>query len=152
MIGVLGLLVFGPERLPKAAADAGRLLRQARQAAAAARQELADAAGLDDDELNRTLSDLKDLDPRRAVRSMFSDEPAPSPDSTPPRSAIQQPGRRSAPAGSPAQAGSAQPGPAPTTSASADLEAGTPGAAGADQTKAGPTDPASASRVDPDWM
>lgn len=68
VIGVLALLVFGPEKLPKAAADAGRLLRQLRQGAAAARSELTAAAGLDEGgELSGVISDLRELDPRRIV-------------------------------------------------------------------------------------
>ena len=47
ILAVLGLLIFGPERLPKAAADAGRLARQLREMASGAKRDLADSAGLD---------------------------------------------------------------------------------------------------------
>ena len=34
VLAVVGLLVFGPDRLPKAAADAGRWIRQIKEMAA----------------------------------------------------------------------------------------------------------------------
>ena len=42
VLGVVGLLVFGPDRLPKAAADAGRWIRQIKAMAANAKSDLAD--------------------------------------------------------------------------------------------------------------
>jgi sec-independent protein translocase protein TatB len=74
LIAVLALLVFGPERLPKVASDAARALRQVRTMASAARRDLADAAGLEEDgELAQTLRDVRDLDPRRALRGGVGD-------------------------------------------------------------------------------
>ncbi|HYN55992.1 MAG TPA: Sec-independent protein translocase protein TatB [Motilibacterales bacterium] len=74
---VLALLVFGPERLPKMAADAARTLRQVRQMAAAARKDLVDASGMrDDEEMAQVVRDLKDLDPRRAMQDALTDDPA----------------------------------------------------------------------------
>ncbi len=76
-IVVIALLVFGPDRLPKVAADAGRMLRQVRQMAANARADLVDAAGLEDDpELSQTVRDLRDLDPRRGLSGILGGEPA----------------------------------------------------------------------------
>lgn len=75
---VLALLVFGPDRLPKMAADAARTLRQVRQMAAAARKDLVDASGLkDDQDMAQVVRDLKDLDPRRAMKDVLTDDPAP---------------------------------------------------------------------------
>ncbi len=77
-IVVIALLVFGPDRLPKVAADAARMLRQVRQMAASARKDLVDAAGLEDDgEMAQTVRDLRDLDPRRAMNGVLNDEPTP---------------------------------------------------------------------------
>ena len=79
MIVVVALLVFGPDRLPKVAADAARMLRQVRLMAASARKDLVDAAGLEDDgEMSQTLRDLRDLDPRRAMQGALSDDPLPA--------------------------------------------------------------------------
>lgn len=78
LIAILALLVFGPDRLPKVAADAARLLRQVRQMAVAARRDLADAAGVaGDPELSRAVQDIRDLDPRRALRGL-GDDPTPT--------------------------------------------------------------------------
>ena len=79
VIVVLALLVFGPDRLPKVAADAARTLRQVREMAAAARKDLVDASGLEDDgEMAQTVRDIRDLDPRRAMQGVLTDDPADS--------------------------------------------------------------------------
>lgn len=75
-LAVIGLLIFGPERLPKAAADAGRWARQIREMATSARKELSDSAGLDLSETMDGLRDLRDLHPKRLAAGMFDDEPA----------------------------------------------------------------------------
>lgn len=75
VLAIVGLLVFGPEKLPKAAADAGRMLRQVRQMAATARQDLADSAGVDFSDTVDTVKSLGDLHPRRLAASVFADEP-----------------------------------------------------------------------------
>jgi sec-independent protein translocase protein TatB len=71
VIAVLALLIFGPDRLPKVAADAGKMLRQVRELATNARKDLIDAAGMDEAGDLRAAS--AQLDPRRALR----DESAP---------------------------------------------------------------------------
>lgn len=64
IIAVVGLIILGPDRLPSAAAQTARFLRQLRDQAAAARQTIVDAADIDP----ATLKDLKDLDPRNVAR------------------------------------------------------------------------------------
>lgn len=73
-LAVLGLIVFGPEKLPKAAADAGRWARQIRQMASSARQEIADSAGIDLNETMGGLKEFRDLHPRRLAAGIFDDE------------------------------------------------------------------------------
>lgn len=75
ILAVLGLLVFGPERLPRAAADAARTLRNVRAMASNARKDLADSAGVDLSGAQDTLRDLQDLHPRRMVSGIFDDDP-----------------------------------------------------------------------------
>lgn len=58
VLAVVAMLVFGPERLPKVAADAGRLVRELRKMARGVSTDLKNEMGLDIDELRR-------LDPRR---------------------------------------------------------------------------------------
>lgn len=75
LIAVIGLLVFGPDRLPDAVRRVAGMLRQVRELAAAAREQVVDAAGIDDAESARVLSDLRDLDPRRIASSVLEPEP-----------------------------------------------------------------------------
>lgn len=75
MLGVIGLLIFGPDRLPKAAADGARFLRQIRTMATSARQDLADSAGLDLNEAVDTVKGLADLHPKRLASTIMREEP-----------------------------------------------------------------------------
>ncbi|HNI71334.1 MAG TPA: sec-independent translocase [Marmoricola sp.] len=63
VIAVVALMVFGPDRLPEFARQAGRLVRQLRQLAKGAQDSLRE-------ELGPEYADLKltDLDPRQAIR------------------------------------------------------------------------------------
>jgi len=72
VLGVIALFVIGPERLPGAAAQAGRLLRELRVMASGARQQLSEHLELDADlaKLN-----LDSLDPRKIVSSALFDDP-----------------------------------------------------------------------------
>lgn len=72
LLAIVGLVVFGPERLPRAAADAGRWMRQFREMAAGARKDIADSAGID---LTETLDTVRDLHPRRLAAGILTDEP-----------------------------------------------------------------------------
>ncbi len=66
VIAVIGLIVFGPDRLPKVAMQAAQLLRTLREQANQAKVGLMEAADLDES----TLQNLRDLDPRRALRDI----------------------------------------------------------------------------------
>jgi len=74
---VVGLFVVGPERLPSAAAWLGRTMRQVRDYATGAREQLRSELGPEFDELRKPLEDLRgirDLNPRRMVsRHLFDD-------------------------------------------------------------------------------
>ncbi len=67
--------MFGPERLPRAAADAAKWLKQIRAMASGARQDLADSAGLDLSETVDTVKSLQEFHPRRLAASILKDEP-----------------------------------------------------------------------------
>jgi sec-independent protein translocase protein TatB len=75
ILAVVGLLVFGPERLPRAAADAAKWLKQIREMASGARQDLADSAGIDLSETVDTVKSLQEFHPRRLAASILKDEP-----------------------------------------------------------------------------
>jgi sec-independent protein translocase protein TatB len=66
MIGVVGLIILGPDRLPSAAAQAARVLRQLREQLSDARATIIEAADIDP----ATLKDLADLDPRSIAREV----------------------------------------------------------------------------------
>lgn len=79
IIAVLGLLVFGPDRLPEAIRNGAQWLRQLREMAVQARKQVTDAAGLDEAETARVVADLRDLHPRRIASSVLdpaAEEPA----------------------------------------------------------------------------
>jgi sec-independent protein translocase protein TatB len=105
---VAGLFILGPERLPEAAAWLGRTIRQVRDFASGAREQLRSELGPEFDQLRKPLDELReplrdlrglrDFDPRRAVvRSLFDDNPGAKPNgfapgsgtpSTPPAGAL----------------------------------------------------------------
>jgi sec-independent protein translocase protein TatB len=76
VIFVVAVVVFGPDRLPDFARQAGRLVRQVRHFTQAARDDLRAELGPEFADL-----DLSDLDPRQAVRKhileAMDDEPDP---------------------------------------------------------------------------
>ncbi len=63
VIALVAVIVFGPDRLPEFARQAGRLVRQLRNLATSAQSQLRE-------ELGPEYADLKlaDLDPRQAIR------------------------------------------------------------------------------------
>ncbi|MEJ7636190.1 sec-independent translocase [Aeromicrobium sp.] len=69
VILVFALLVFGPDKLPGIAKQAGGFVRTLRQMADNAKNDLGREMGQDFSDLN-----LKDLDPREIVRRNFLDE------------------------------------------------------------------------------
>jgi len=73
-LGVIGLLVFGPERLPRAAADAGKWVKQIRAMAISARKDLTDSAGIDMTETMDSVKELRDLHPRNIAATFFKDD------------------------------------------------------------------------------
>jgi sec-independent protein translocase protein TatB len=78
VILVVALFVFGPDRLPDFARQAGRLVRQVRTIARQTRDDLRTELGPEYADF-----ELTDLDPRRAIRKhileAWEDEPEPEP-------------------------------------------------------------------------
>jgi sec-independent protein translocase protein TatB len=68
VIMVVAIVVFGPDRLPEFARQAGRLVRQVRRFTDNARDEIREELGPEFADF-----ELTDLDPRRAVRKYIDD-------------------------------------------------------------------------------
>jgi sec-independent protein translocase protein TatB len=69
LLAVVALLVFGPDKLPEVARQAGRMVRQLRDLAQSARAQVADELGPEFADL-----DLRDLNPRNRVQKHLLDD------------------------------------------------------------------------------
>ncbi|MGQ0838233.1 Sec-independent protein translocase protein TatB [Actinokineospora sp.] len=78
VLGIAGLFILGPERLPAAAAWVGRTMRKVREYATGARDQLKTELGPEFDELRKPLQDLQQLrgfDPKQLVANqLFGDD------------------------------------------------------------------------------
>lgn len=77
LVGIVGVLVFGPDKLPEFARQSARLVRTVRRMAQDAKDDLGRELGHDLSGL-----ELRDLDPREVVRRTFLDD-SPLDDSLP---------------------------------------------------------------------
>jgi sec-independent protein translocase protein TatB len=68
VLAVLAIVIFGPDQLPKVAAQAGRALRELRRMADGARRDLQDGLGPEFRDF-----DVADLHPRNFVRKHLLD-------------------------------------------------------------------------------
>jgi sec-independent protein translocase protein TatB len=79
LIGIVGVLVFGPDKLPEFARQSARFLRTVRRMAQDAKDDLGRELGHDLSGL-----ELRDLDPREVVRrTILEDSPTAFPTPTP---------------------------------------------------------------------
>ena len=69
VIALVAMLLFGPDRLPDLARQAGKFVRTVRQMAENAKDDLGREMGEDFSDIN-----LRDLDPRQIVRKNFLDD------------------------------------------------------------------------------
>lgn len=77
VLTVAGLFILGPERLPSAAAWLGRTVRQVREYATGARDQLRSELGPEFDELRKPLEELRGIrgfSPRSAVSRHLLDD------------------------------------------------------------------------------
>jgi sec-independent protein translocase protein TatB len=75
VLALVAIFVFGPDRLPDVARQAGRFLRTARQVIENARREISDEIG----------TDIADLDPRAMVKKHVLDVVEEEPEQAPRR-------------------------------------------------------------------
>ena len=79
VLAVLALIVIGPDRLPRYAAELGRFVREGRRMAVGAREQVRAELGPEFDDVDWRKLDPRQYDPRRIVREALSgtadDEP-----------------------------------------------------------------------------
>ena len=93
VIAVVALLVIGPERLPKYAAQLGRMVREARRMASGAREQVRAEMGPEFDDVDWRKLDPRQFDPRRIVREALLEDEHP-----PARPSMTKPARTTKPA------------------------------------------------------
>lgn len=72
------LIVAGPEKLPEFAAQLGRLTREVKRVATGAKEKVRDEFGAEFDDVDFSMFDPRQYDPRRIVRdALLEDEPTP---------------------------------------------------------------------------
>ncbi len=95
IIGVIALVLIGPERLPAYAAKLGQLVRSLRDMANGAKTRLREEMGPDFDDIDWRQLDPRQYDPRRIIRDALLDDPAAAA-STAAAPAVTRPTRESA--------------------------------------------------------
>ena len=74
VLAIIAIVIFGPDQLPKVAAQAGRALRELRRIADGARRDLSEGLGPEFGDF-----DIADLHPRTFVRKHLLDDFEPEP-------------------------------------------------------------------------
>jgi len=98
VLAVIALVIFGPNELPKIAAQAGRALRDLRKIAEGAKNDLREGLGPEFSDF-----DIEDLNPKRFVQKHLFD------DLNADRGAQQRPARQAAASGTPLTPGERPP-------------------------------------------
>jgi Tat protein translocase TatB subunit len=70
VIGVLGLLVVGPEKLPKYIAQGVKMLRNVKDMASKAKDDIVESAGIKD----LDLKNLSNIDPTKLANNVFDEK------------------------------------------------------------------------------
>jgi sec-independent protein translocase protein TatB len=68
VLGLLALLVFGPDKLPSAASSAGKFVAKARDTVGQARSQISQSVEMDS--VSEDLKSLADLHPKRMLSSL----------------------------------------------------------------------------------
>lgn len=91
LIGLLAVLVVGPERLPRYAESLGRFTRNAREWFTSARDRVKTEMGEDFDDVEWRKLDPRQYDPRRIIREALLDEPNVAAPAAPTRPVVREP-------------------------------------------------------------
>ena len=78
LIGLIAVILIGPDRLPGYAAQFGRLIRSLRDMANGAKERMREEMGPDYDDVDWKKLDPRQYDPRRIIRAALIDEPPPA--------------------------------------------------------------------------
>ncbi len=76
LIGLIAVILIGPDRLPGYAAQFGRLIRSLRDMANGAKDRMREEMGPDYDDVDWKKLDPRQYDPRRIIREALVDDPA----------------------------------------------------------------------------
>lgn len=77
LIGLIAVIVIGPERLPALAAQFARLIRGLRDLANGAKERMREEMGPDYDDVDWKKLDPRQYDPRRIIREALLEDEAP---------------------------------------------------------------------------
>lgn len=86
IIGVIAIILIGPERLPQYAAQLARLVKSLRELANGAKDRMREEMGPEFDDVDWAKLDPRQYDPRRIIRDALLEEPE-KPHSAVPRAA-----------------------------------------------------------------
>jgi sec-independent protein translocase protein TatB len=79
VIGLIAVILLGPDRLPYYASQLARLVRSLRDLADGAKERMREEMGPDFDEVDWKKLDPRQYDPRRIIReALLDDEPVPT--------------------------------------------------------------------------
>lgn len=78
LIGLIAVLVIGPDRLPGYAAQFGRFVRALRDMANGAKERVREEMGPDYDDVDWKKLDPRQYDPRRIIREALLEDEAPA--------------------------------------------------------------------------
>ncbi|MCW1249046.1 twin-arginine translocase TatA/TatE family subunit [Acaricomes phytoseiuli] len=79
IIGIVAVLVIGPQRLPEYAQKFRNFVREARRMASGAREQIKEEAGVDLSSIEWQKLDPRQYDPRRIIREALLDDDRPTP-------------------------------------------------------------------------
>ena len=74
LLGLIAVILIGPDRLPGYAAQFGRLIRSLRDMASGARDRMREEMGPEYDDVDWKKLDPRQYDPRRIIREALVDE------------------------------------------------------------------------------
>lgn len=75
LIGLIAVIIIGPDRLPGYAAQFGRLIRSLRDMANGAKTRMRDEMGPDYNDVDWKKLDPRQYDPRRIIREALTEDP-----------------------------------------------------------------------------